>query len=65
MLDPKNSSDVAGAGIGVAIVAFALVVIYFVGSAILNNVWVVVGMATVLLFAGIAVKIMSNQGAWH
>lgn len=65
MLDPKNSSDVAGAGIGVAIVAFVLVVIYFVGYVILNNIWVVAGISVVGLFIAIAVKVMSDQGASH
>jgi cobalamin biosynthesis protein CobD/CbiB len=65
MLDPKNASEVAGAGIGVAIVAFALIVIYFVGSVLLNNIWVVAGISVVGLFIAIAVKVMSNQGTSH
>ena len=57
----RDSWQVVNAGISIAVVAFALSIIYVVGVAVLNNVWVVVGMAAVLLFAGIAVKIRSNK----
>jgi hypothetical protein len=60
MLD-LDDSGVVIAGIGVAVVAFALTVIYVVGVAVLNNVWVVLGMAGALLIAAIAVKIMSGR----
>jgi hypothetical protein len=61
MLDPYDSGEVVIAGIGVAAVAFALAVIYVVGVEILNNIWVVLGMAAALLIAAIAVKIMSDK----
>lgn len=61
MLNTRDSRQVVSAGISIAVVAFALLVIYVVGVAVLNNVWVVVGMAAVLLFAAIAVKIMSDN----
>lgn len=60
MLDPYDSGEVVMAGIGVAVVAFVLAVIYVVGVAVLNNIWVVLGMAAALLIAAIAVKIMSD-----
>jgi hypothetical protein len=63
MLDLRNSSQVASAGISIALVAFALVVVYFVGSVVLNNIWVVTGISVVGLFIAIAVKVMSDQGA--
>jgi hypothetical protein len=65
MLDPRNSNQVASAGISIALVAFALVAIYFVGSVILNNIWVVAGISIVGLFIAIAVKVMSDQSASH
>ena len=61
MLDPYDSGEVVIAGIGVAVVAFALAVIYVVGVAVLNNIWVVLGMAVALLIAAITVKIMSDR----
>jgi hypothetical protein len=61
MLNTRDTRQVVSAGIGIAVVVFVLLVIYVVGVAVLNNIWVVVGMAAVLLFAAIAVKIMSDK----
>ena len=61
MLNTRDSRQVVSAGISIAVAAFALLVIYFIGSAILNNIWVVVGMAVVVLFIAIAVKITPDK----
>ncbi len=61
MLNTRDSRQVVSAGISIAVVASALLVIYLIGVAVLNNIWVVMGMAAVLLFAAIAVRIRSDK----
>ena len=61
MLNTRDSRQVLSAGIGVAGAALVLLLIYVIGAVVLNSVWVVLGMAVILLFAAIAVRIMSGK----